>query len=111
MHIAFPVRLDRPVFEAGNPATPIHTINGTDDFDFVDPAGHPVQVGGHDSSPNNGGRGTRLTNLIGIHNGELYKVCPACDQTKRHSEYGDQGRTTGDFRDQSNCTECRGRYS
>lgn len=111
MQIFFPVRLDRNVFPAGGAGQPVGTVAATDDFDFVDQEGLPISVSGWDSSPNNAGTGTRLTNLAGIHNGELTKTCPNCDQTLPHSAYGDVGRTTRNYRDQSNCTDCRGRYA
>jgi hypothetical protein len=71
MHIVFPVRLDRPVYRPGAPSVPVTSIAANDDFDFVDAAGLAIQVGGHDSSSENASRGTRLTNLAGIHEGEL----------------------------------------
>jgi hypothetical protein len=108
--IVFPVRLDRPVFAVNQLTTPINAINAADDFMFVDSGGIHIQVNGRDSSNENENRGTRLTNLAGIQGGELMKVCPWCDRTKRHNEYGDHGRTTNEYRDQSNCTDCRNRY-
>jgi hypothetical protein len=109
MNIVFPIVLEDPVFDPHHPTTPITSVLPTHDFDFTR-MGVQVHVSGRDSSSENSGRGIRLTNLCGIHEGELFKICPHCQQVKPLTAYGDGGRTTDEFRDQSNCTECRGRY-
>lgn len=58
-------------------------------------------------------RGRRITNLVG-HNGKCFiKRCPHCEQDLPETDFGYDGRDTGEpaRRDQSNCTECRGRYN
>ncbi len=57
--------------------------------------------------------GRRVTNLVG-HDGQYFiKFCPNCLKEKPEMDFGYNGRDTGEptRRDQSNCTECRGRYN
>ena len=110
MNVVFPVVLEQIVMRSDAPGASTDRVTAHDDYDFQGTGGVSVSVSGRDSSDENGGRGIRLTNLCGIHQGQLYKMCPHCRQVKPMSAYGDGGRTTDEYRDQSNCTECRGRY-
>ena len=110
MNIVFPVNLDSPVFNPADPTTVVFTIQRADDFDFIGVGGVQMHVSGRDSSQQNGGTGTRITNLTRVHGGRLYKYCPHCEQIRPQTEYGDSGRTTDEFRDQSNCNDCRSQY-
>ena len=110
MNVSFPVVLEQLVIRSDQPDMSTDRVHEDDDYDFLGTGGVLLSVSGRDSSGENGGRGIRLTNLCGIHRGELYKVCPHCHSVKPMSAYGEGGRTTDEYRDQSNCTECRGRY-
>lgn len=111
MNLMFPVILEQVVARSDDPDVTTDRVHASDDFNFVEAGGVQMSVSGRDSSAENNGRGITLTNLCGIHHGELWKVCPPyCKQVKPMSGYGDGGRTTDQYRDQSNCTECRGRY-
>ncbi len=64
---------------------------------------HWEKANGYDSY------GRRITNLVG-HNGDQFiKVCPNCGHEKPETEFGYNGRDTGETtrRDQSWCTKCR----
>ena len=107
MHVFFPVQFDEPVYRVGDPTT-IHTVDLHDDFDFVNATGLASIVSGHDSSSQNHGGGTRLTNLTGVHAGQLSKQCTKCEDIKPLAGFGEHGRTVNDvFRDQAQCNECR----
>lgn len=110
MNVLFPVALEHRVIRSDQPDMSTDRVNVDDNYDFLGTGGVLMSVNGRDSSGENGGRGIRLTNLCGIHHGELHKVCPHCHHVKPLSAYGEGGRTTDEYRDQSNCTECRGRY-
>lgn len=61
------------------------------------------KTNGYDSN------GRRITNLVG-HNGyQFIKVCPNCECEKPETEFGYDGRDTGEpnRRDQSWCSKCR----
>lgn len=61
------------------------------------------KINGYDANNN------RVTNLVGYDGIELIKRCPQC--TDKHiTDFGYSGRTTNMKRDQSQCTDCRGRY-
>ena len=53
--------------------------------------------------------GRRITNLVGHNGRQFLKVCPNCGCEKTETEFGYDGRDTGEItrRDQSWCTECR----
>lgn len=61
------------------------------------------KANGHDSN------GRRITNLVGHNGHQFMKVCPNCGREKPETEFGYEGRDTGEItrRDQSWCTECR----
>lgn len=112
MHIVYPIKIAQ-TFHAKDSAGKLYKMTEITKADlarnliFVKESGVPTKVKGYDSSQNNEGRGTKLTNLVGIENGELQKECPHCDETKDQNEFGEAGRTTNEFRDQSHCNACR----
>lgn len=53
------------------------------------------------------GDNLRVTNIVGIQNGDFLKECPKCGRAKCSEQFG--LRTTVN-RDQSECTDCRGEY-
>ena len=110
MDIQFPIVLEQPVFRSDAPGTAVISIQSSDDFDFVGLGGLPMHVSGRDSSSANNGSGVRLTNLTGIHGARIRKLCPHCQQIKDLTAFGDGGRTTNEYRDQSNYSDCRSRY-
>lgn len=53
------------------------------------------------------GDNLRVTNIVGIQNGDFLKKCPKCKQIKHSEEFGLRKTVN---RDQSQCTDCRGEY-
>lgn len=53
------------------------------------------------------GTSLRVTNIVGIQNGDFLKECPKCGRAKVSVEFGLR-RTVN--RDQSECIDCRGEY-
>ena len=55
----------------------------------------------------------RITNLVGHNGNQFIKRCPHCGGDLPETYFGYDGRDTGERtrRDQSNCTDCRGRYN
>lgn len=49
----------------------------------------------------------RITNIVGIKNGDFLKECPKCGRAKCSEEFGLRITVK---RDQSECTDCRGEY-
>ena len=106
MNITYPLTLDRPVIGTNNSGqsksfSHIASSDLAQDWSFAQ------RAKGHDSSANNSGSGTRITNISGIQKADLLKWCPHCKLDKPQGDFGDAGRTTNEFRDQSHCTECR----
>lgn len=112
MRVVYPITLDSPIYisDMNGQRRPTNSITNEDlktNTHFFDAEGSRTKINGHDSSSKNNGKGTRLTNLSGIHQGDLMKVCPNCGSHKNQNNFSTQGRTTTMFRDQSNCRECR----
>lgn len=85
---------------------PVKFDNG---YVFV-PDGQPhswIKTSGHDN------RHRRVTNLVGHVGNQFLKWCPHCEKQMPETEFGYDGRDTGEEnrRDQSNCTSCRSRYN
>lgn len=53
------------------------------------------------------GDNLRVTNIVGIQNGDFLKECPKCGRVKYSEEFGLRKTVN---RDQSECTDCRGEY-
>lgn len=112
MNIDYPVTLDeshtlKPTTGPTRTARQITKADVTTGFLIVDAGGTQVHASGYDASTHNAGKGARLTNLSGAAKGHLRKWCPNCHAIKTFAEFG-EARTTNEYRDQSNCTECRG---
>lgn len=80
-----------------------------DDKSLFEPDGYErkwEEKSGYDS------RGRRITNLVGHDGKQFIKHCPCCNRDKPETQFGYDGRDTGEptRRDQSYCTNCRGNY-
>ena len=53
------------------------------------------------------GTNLRVTNIVGIQNGNFLKECPKCGRAKISEEFGLRKTVN---RDQSECIDCRGEY-
>jgi len=53
------------------------------------------------------GNNLRVTNIVGVQNGDFLKECPKCRRVKCSEEFGLRKTVN---RDQSECTECRSEY-
>ena len=53
------------------------------------------------------GTSLRVTNIVGIQNGDFLKECPKCGLIKVSEEFGLRKTVN---RDQSECIDCRGEY-
>ncbi|NLK94511.1 MAG: hypothetical protein GX275_04860 [Clostridiales bacterium] len=62
------------------------------------------KTSGYDSNNNS------VKKLVGYDGIQLIKRCPHCNCDKHVTEFGYSGRTTDRRRDQSQCTDCRGRF-
>lgn len=104
MNIVYPIKLDTAVTISGSgrSSRSQSTIDATD----LKSPGTFSSTSGYDSSVENGGRGVRLTNLVGILNGDMLRNCPHCKKDKPQQNFGNT-RTTNEVRDQSNCIDCR----
>ncbi|MBV4420349.1 MAG: hypothetical protein LKF87_08115 [Clostridium tyrobutyricum] len=102
MIMRIPIRFDYPV--------QINYHDGSVETSSVFPAGRGLisctfcKINGYDANNN------RVTNLVGYDGIELMKRCPHCNYDKHVTDFGYSGRTTNRKREQSQCTDCRGRY-
>ena len=75
---------------------------------IIEEAGINYSVaGGFPKTSGYDGDNLRVTNIVGIQNGDFLKECPKCGRAKCSEQFG--LRTTVN-RDQSECTDCRGEY-
>lgn len=110
MHIVYPIRFDDPVDFAGSGITQLQQGDLTTNGVFTEPGSQAATTrNGYDSSPENSGKGLRVTNISGVQNGGLLKWCPGCKTDKPQAQF-DPLRTTNERRDQSNCVDCRSQY-
>ncbi|HLL03484.1 MAG TPA: hypothetical protein VK539_23065 [Myxococcaceae bacterium] len=112
MNIVYPIRLESPAYAKDSTGvlyrmTEISEADLKKNITFVDNSETPQKTKGYDSSQHNDGKGTKITNLTSISNGVLMKECPRCTLSKDQNEFGDAGRTTDEYRDQSWCKPCR----
>ncbi|MCB9763628.1 MAG: hypothetical protein H6739_27920 [Alphaproteobacteria bacterium] len=110
MELSWPIKLDHPVYvREGGRLEKLRYLQRSHlgyTFTLLDAQGQPTLAEGRDSSPANGGKGVRLTRLVGVQPGFLLKSCPRCETVKPHQAFGLRV-AGGVVRDQSYCQDCR----